>query len=158
MGAQAPIRFERGRLSDIHTTERKLEREIAPIVERALPGVEVLAVELVSPSRFCVFVDHPEGVDHGLCQRVAQLLEGYRETYAVDVSSPGVERPLRKPSHFERAVGRKVALRTKDKIAGKSRFRGELRAAGDRTVKVSNGETELDIPYELIVRGNLIEE
>jgi len=158
MGAPAPIRFERDVLADIHTTERKLEREIAPVVERALPGVEVLAVELVSPTRFCVFVDHPEGVDHGLCQRVTQLLEGYRETYVIDVSSPGLERPLRKPSHFERAVGRKVALRTKDKIAGKSHFRGELRAAGDTTVKVSNGETELDIPYELIVRGNLIEE
>ena len=158
MGAPAPIRFERDVLADIHTTERKLEREIAPLVERALPGVEVLAVELVSPTRFCVFVDHPEGVDHGLCQRVTQLLEGYRETYVIDVSSPGLERPLRKPSHFERAVGRKVALRTKDKIAGKSRFRGELRAAGDTTVKVSTGETELDIPYELIVRGNLIEE
>lgn len=158
MGAPAPIRFERDVLADIHTTEKKLEREIAPVVERALPGVEVLAVELVSPSRFVVFVDHPEGVDHGLCQRVTKLLEGYRETYAIDVSSPGLERPLRKPSHFERAVGRTVALRTKDKIAGKSRFRGELRAVGDSTVKVSTGEAELDIPYELIVRGNLIEE
>lgn len=158
MGALAPIRFERDSLADIHTTEKKLEREIAPVIERALPGVEVLAVELTSPTRFCVFVDHPEGVDHGLCQRVSQLLESYRETYAVDVSSPGLDRPLRKPAHFERAVGRTVALRTKDKIAGKSRFRGELRAAGDTTVKVSTGETELDIPYELIVRGNLIEE
>ena len=79
-------------------TERTLAQEIAPAIERSLPGVEVLAVELLSPSRFCVYVDHPEGVDHALCARVTQLLDDYRSRYTIDVSSPGTERPLRKPA------------------------------------------------------------
>ena len=73
---------------DLFSTERTLAREIAPEVERSLPGVEVLAVEVLSPSRFCVYVDHPEGVDHALCARVTQLLDRYRDNYTIDVSSP----------------------------------------------------------------------
>ena len=98
----------------------------------AIPGVEVLALELAGPERFVVFVDHPGGVDHALCERVTDVLRPYLREYAVDVSSPGTERPLRKPAHFERAVGRQVALRTADEIAGRKRFRGELVAAGER--------------------------
>ena len=85
--------------------ERTLQKEIAPRVEHDLPGVDVLAVELVTPSRFCVYVDHPQGVDHELCARVTGLLRDYLGQYTVDVSSPGVERPLRKPAHFARFVG-----------------------------------------------------
>jgi len=145
-------------MADVYTREKALEREIAPAVERALPGVEVLALELVSPSRICVYVDHPSGVDHALCERVTQLLDGYRTRFAIDVSSPGPERPLRKPAHFERAVGQKVTLKTGHEIGGKTRFRGELVAAGDRGVTIAVASGALDIPYEEIVRGNLIDE
>ena len=72
----------------------------------------MLAVELSGPERFTVFIDHPTGVDHSLCERVTNLLRGYLDRYTVDVSSPGVERPLRTPAHFRTAVGRKVAIRT----------------------------------------------
>ncbi|MDX6510284.1 MAG: ribosome maturation factor RimP, partial [Gaiellaceae bacterium] len=81
-------------MTDVHTKERELEREISQLVERSIPGTEVLAVELLAPDRFCVFVDHPQGVDHALCQRVTSVLEPFRRTYGIDVSSPGSERPL----------------------------------------------------------------
>ena len=142
----------------IYDKERQLEREIAPTVERGLPGVEVITVELLSPSRFCVYVDHPNGVDHALCARVTALLDRYRSEYTIDVSSPGPERPLRKPAHFRNAVGRTVSLRTAEDLAGKHKFRGEVVDAGDRTLKLATGGDEpLEIPYEQIVRGNLIE-
>ena len=144
-------------MADVYTREKALEREIAPAVERALPGVEVLALELVSPSRICVYVDHPSGVDHALCERVTHLLDAWRGKFAIEVSSPGPERPLRKPAHFERAVGQKVTLKTGHEISGKTRFRGELVAAGDRGVTIAVASGALDIPYEEIVRGNLIE-
>jgi len=51
------------------------------VVESGLPGVEVLAVELLSPARFCVYVDHPAGVDHALCERVTNVLRGYLDRY-----------------------------------------------------------------------------
>jgi ribosome maturation factor RimP len=145
-------------MPDVYARERALEREIAPTVERDLPGIEVLALELVSPSRICVYVDHPRGVDHALCERVTRILDPWRARFAIDVSSPGLERPLRKPVHFARAVGSKVALKTGHEIGGKTRFRGELVAAGARGVTIATGSGALDIPYEEIVRGNLIDE
>jgi ribosome maturation factor RimP len=143
---------------DVHTKERTLEREIRPEVESGLPGVEVLAVELTAPDRFCVYVDHPRGVDHALCERVTDVLRGYLDRYTVDVSSPGVERPLRKPTHFANVVGRKVAIRTAEPLEGRKRFRGELLAAGPGAVSVRTGGETVDIPYDAIVRGNLIYE
>src|SRR6266542_2533094 len=95
-----------------HDKEKQLTREIGLKVESALPGTEVLAVELTSPERFTVFGDHVKGVDHALCQRVTNVLRDYLREYSVDVSSPGIERPLRTQSHFRNAVGRRVALRT----------------------------------------------
>jgi ribosome maturation factor RimP len=145
-------------MADVHTKERQLEREISRRVESTLPGVEVLAVELLGPERMCVYVDHPQGVDHALCERVTTVLDSYRRDYGIDVSSPGLERPLRKPAHFERAVGRRIAVRTATPIEGRKRFRGELLAAGSRTVSVAAGGDAVDIPYEEIVRGNLIDE
>ncbi len=85
--------------------ERQLQREVSRLVESSVPGAEVLALEITGKERFCVYVDHPEGVDHALCERVTMLLRPYLDDYSVEVSSPGIERPLRKRSHFERAVG-----------------------------------------------------
>jgi ribosome maturation factor RimP len=137
--------------------ERTLQDEIAPAVERGLPGVEVLAVELLSPSRFCVYVDHPDGVDHDLCARVTRLLDAYRGDYAIDVSSPGPERPLRKPEHFASAIGRRVSVRTDRDVEGKSRFKGELVDAEDGAITLATSGKELRIPYESVVRANLID-
>lgn len=145
-------------MSKPYDKEKTLYREVAPRVERSVPGVEVLAVELTGPERFTVFIDHPKGVDHALCQRVTHVLRDYLDRFSVDVSSPGTQPPLREPRHFERVVGRRVALRTADEIAGKKRFRGELVSAGERSLSVAAGEDRIDIPYETIVRGNLIEE
>src|SRR3954453_14260952 len=95
-----------------HQKERELQREIARTVESALPGVDVLALELTGKARFCVFVDHPQGVDHALCERVTHVLRPYLEEYSVEVSSPGLDRPLRTRAHFERALGRQVRIKT----------------------------------------------
>lgn len=142
-----------------YVRERTLQEEIAPAVEKRLPGVEVLAVELLSPSRFCVYVDHPAGVDHALCERVTRVLDAYRVDYTVDVSSPGPERPLRKPAHFAAAVGHRVAVRTESEINGRSRVRGVVKDVAEDAVTIETAETRsLRIPYEAIVRGNLIDE
>jgi ribosome maturation factor RimP len=139
--------------------EKQLYREVSQTVESAIPGVEVLALELTGKERFCVYVDHPQGVDHTLCQRVTDILRGYLDRYGVEVSSPGLERPLRTPAHFSRAIGRRVALRTDGEFAGRSRFRGELVEAGAQTLRIAAAGAEpVDIPYEAIVRGNLIDE
>lgn len=145
-------------MTDLLTREKTLEREIAPTVEHSLPGVEVLAVELLSPSRFCVYIDTPAGVDLELCERVTRLLDDYRADYGIDVSSPGPERPLRKPEHFARAAGRRVSLRTGAAFGGKTRLRGEVVEAGADAVTVLTPTGVVTIPYAAIMRANLMEE
>jgi ribosome maturation factor RimP len=134
-------------------SEKELCREVSRSVEHALPGVEVLALELSGKERFTVYVDHPQGVDHGLCERVTSVLRPYLHRYTVEVSSPGSERPLRTRAHFERAVGRQVKGKTDER-----RFRGEVVSAGERSFRLQGATGEpTDIPYDEIVRANLIE-
>ena len=137
-------------MATTYEKERQLQGDIASRLEHELPGVEVLAVELASPDRFVVFVDHPEGVDHALCVRVTDLLRDYLREYTIDVSSPGTERPLRKPAHFAGVIGHRVKLRTSEA----RKLKGEVVAADATHVTVDENE----IPYESIVRANLIDE
>ena len=141
-------------MSTTHEKEQTLQRQIGREVESTLPGVEVLAVELTGTDRFTVFVDSAEGVDHALCTRVTDVLREYLRDYAIDVSSPGVERPLRKPEHFRNALGRTVTLRTPER----KRLKGEIVNAGESTVVVRTGGDTVEIPYDQIVRGNLTQE
>jgi ribosome maturation factor RimP len=138
--------------------ERQLQRDVARLVEAAVPGVEVLALELTGKERFCVFVDHPQGVDHALCVRVTDTLRNYLDSYSVEVSSPGFERPLRTKEHFRRAVGQAVRVKTET-----GRARGVVVSAGEKSVQIQDGtgseeQTPVEISYDLIVRANVIDE
>jgi ribosome maturation factor RimP len=142
----------------VYERERQIQREVAATVEERLPDVEVLAAELSGPERLTVYIDHPGGVDHSLCEQVTDVLRSYLDHYTLDVSSPGLERPLRTPTHFAGVVGRRAAIRTSSEIAGRKRFRGEVVAADEREVTLATGGDRVDIPYEAIARGNLIDE
>ncbi len=139
-------------MSSTHAKERTLTKQIEREVGTALPGVEVLAVELAGPGRFTVFVDHANGVDHALCARVTEVLRDYLTEYAIDVSSPGIDRPLRKPEHFRNAVGRTVTLRTPER----KRLKGAIVSAGESSVVVQASDGTVEIPYDQVVRGNLV--
>ena len=139
--------------STLHEKEKTLQRDVTRLVQGALPGVDVLALELNGKERFCVFVDHPQGVDHALCARVTDVLRPYLDSYSVEVSSPGPERPLRRREHFERAVGKTVRVKTET-----SRARGAVVSAGEKTVELAANGEPIHIPYDEIVRANLIDE
>jgi ribosome maturation factor RimP len=155
MGASRPFLLKGLQMSTTtYEKERTLQRQIGRDVASALPGVEVLAVELQGPDRFTVYVDHTEGVDHALCARVTDVLREYLREYAVEVSSPGIERPVRTPEHFRNAVGRQVVLRTPQR----KRVKGEVVSAGEASVVVRTGADTVEIPYDQVVRGNLVYE
>jgi ribosome maturation factor RimP len=141
-------------MASVHDKERSLHREISTTVESAIPGTEVLAVELTGPERMTVYIDHPGGVDLGLCERVTGVLDSYRREYGLDVSSPGLERPLRTQAHFRNVVGRKASIRTSAEIDGRKKFRGEVQSADASGVTVGDAT----IPYAEIVRANLVDE
>jgi ribosome maturation factor RimP len=105
-----------------------------------------------------VFIDHPDGVTLALCERVTHELAELRDRYALEVSSPGVERPLTKPAHFRRFLGRRARVRTRDARDGHKSFMGELVGASDDEVTIAATTGVIAIPYADIQRSNLVEE
>lgn len=122
------------------------------------PEVEVLLVERPGPGRLRLFIDHPKGVDLALCERVTFELRELLEEYSVEVSSPGPERPLVKPEHFRRFLGRRVKVRTTTEREGRRSFSGELVGASEDEVTVAAEDGIVSIPYGEINRSNLVEE
>jgi ribosome maturation factor RimP len=144
-------------------------------IERRLalsdPDVEVLLAEVLGGRSLRVFIDHPDGVTLELCERVTLALNDLRERYSLEVSSPGTERPLTKPAHFRRFVGRRARVRTRhpralaaegERRPGEARavksFTGELVGASDEEITLAADGGVIAIPYSEIRRSNLVEE
>ncbi len=133
-----------------------LHSDIEGRLARAEPEVEVLLVEVVSGSTLRLFIDHHDGVTLALCERVTGLLSDYRERYALEVSSPGQDRPLTKPQHYSRFLGRRAQVRLREAKDGHKSVTGELVGASDREVTIAAGDGIVTIPYEQIARSNLV--
>jgi len=148
-----------------------LQTEIESRLAESEPEIDVLLAEIVGGRCLRVFIDHPEGVTLAMCERVTVLLNDLRERYSLEVSSPGSERPLTKPVHFRRFVGRRARVRTRharpigqasgQRLLGASSvqsFTGELVGASDEEVTLAADGGIIAIPYSEIRRSNLIEE
>jgi ribosome maturation factor RimP len=135
-----------------------VQAEIEARIAAAEPQVEVLLAEVVGGHTMRVFIDHPDGVTLDLCERVTHELVEIRERYALEVSSPGLDRPLTKPAHFRRFLGRRARVRTRDEHDGHKSFTGELVGASDDEVTIAAATGVIAIPYADIHRSNLVEE
>jgi ribosome maturation factor RimP len=135
-----------------------IQADIEARLAVAEPDVEVLLAEVVDGDTLRLFVDHPDGVTLELCERVTHALEDLRERYALEVSSPGRKRPLTKPDHYRRFLGRRARIRTREERDGHKTFTGELVGAGDDAVTVAADSGVIAIPYADIHRSNLVEE
>jgi ribosome maturation factor RimP len=127
----------------------------AKLAERE-PEVEVLLAELKGDT-VELYIDHPEGVTLELCERVTHALPELLEDYGLTVSSPGIERPLSKPDHFQRFIGRRARVRTRDAHDGHKSFTGELVGASETEVTIAADTGVVAIPYDAISRSNLVE-
>jgi ribosome maturation factor RimP len=132
-----------------------LQHEIETRLGNAEPDVEVLLAE-VSGSTLRLFIDHPEGVTLALCERMSGLLNDYRDRYSLEVSSPGLDRPLTKPQHYSRFLGRHARVRLRDARDGHRSLTGELVGASDQEVTIAADDGVVTIPYDQIARSNLI--
>jgi len=135
-----------------------IQERIEAVLASAEPDVEVLLAEVVGGERVRVFIDHPEGVSLALCERVTGHLGEIRERYALEVSSPGTERPLSKPEHFRRYLGRRARVRTRGDHDGRRSFTGELMSASDSEVTVAADTGVVSIPYAEIHRSHLVKD
>ncbi len=133
-----------------------LQTEIETRLAATEPDVEVLLAEVVSPATLRLFIDHPRGVSLALCERVSGLLNDYRDRYSLEVSSPGQDRPLTKPQHYTRFLGRHARVRLREARDGHKSVTGELVGASDSDVTIAAPEGVLTIPYEQIARSNLV--
>jgi ribosome maturation factor RimP len=148
-----------------------LQADIERRLAHSEPDLEVLLAEVLGGRSLRVFIDHPEGVTLAMCERVTVLLNDLRERYSLEVSSPGSERPLTKPAHFRRFVGRRARVRTRHprpivQLDGQrppgarpmQSFTGELVGASDEEITLAADGGIIAIPYSEIRRSNLIEE
>src|SRR6476646_10565175 len=163
--------FESGRspaffMRFMEETVSALQTEIEARLAGVEPEVEVLLVEVAGPT-LRLFIDHPEGVSLDLCERVTGHLTEYRQSYALEVSSPGQDRPLTKPQHYTRFLGRHARVRLRGApaptagpvgqlVVGHKSLTGELVGASDRDVTIAASDGVVTIPYEEIARSNLV--
>jgi ribosome maturation factor RimP len=138
----------------LYPTQSDIETRLAAVE----PELEVLLYEQVGADRLRLVIDHPEGVDLALCERVTKHLGELLRDVGLEVSSPGPRRPLTKPQHFRRFVGRRARVRTREPRDGHKSFTGELVDASDEVVTVASGFGLVAIPYAEINRGNLVED
>jgi ribosome maturation factor RimP len=136
----------------------ELEKKISGRLAELDPGVELVTVEPSGPETLRIYIDHPDGVDLALCERVTRQLNDLLLSYTLEVSSPGSDRPLSKPEHFRRYLGRRVRVRTRKAVEGRRNFTGTIEAADDEGVQVALSDSggQVTIPHERIDRSNLV--
>jgi ribosome maturation factor RimP len=142
-----------------------LQTDIETRLAESEPDIELLLAEVLGGRCLRVFIDHPDGVTLEMCERVTLLLNDLRERYSLEVSSPGSERPLTKPAHFRRFVGRRARVRARHPRATGhetprpvQNFTGELVGASENEVTLAADGGVIAIPYVDIRRSNLIED
>jgi ribosome maturation factor RimP len=133
-----------------------LQTEIETRLSQAEPDVEVLLAEVAPGGVLRLFIDHPDGVTLGLCERVSTHLNDYRDRYSLEVSSPGQDRPLTKPQHYRRYLGRRAKVRLREASTGHKSVTGELVGASEQDVTIAAPDGVVTIPFAQIVRSNLV--
>lgn len=132
--------------------------ELQERIETEMPDVELLAVEQASGGTLRLLIDHPEGVTLDTCQKVTDVLAPLREEFALEVSSPGPNRPLTRTGHYLRFAGRRAKVRTKREIEGRRNFTGTIMESDGETVTIGCDDQLIRIPLESIERANLAPE
>jgi ribosome maturation factor RimP len=139
---------------------------LAEVVEDALPvGVELVEARFSGGPLLTLLVDREDGgrVDHEFCTRVISEVSPAldREGYdgLVEVSSPGIERPLTKPSHFRRFVGHEARVKLVEPIEGRRNFTGTIERTDEaRFILKLSEETEVELPFGSVARAHLKED
>jgi ribosome maturation factor RimP len=136
---------------------QQIQLKVEDRLAEAKPEVELLTLERVAAERLRLVIDRPEGVDLALCEEVTRLLEDLNEEWSLEVSSPGPERPLTKPEHFEAFVGHRARVKTSEEVGGRRSFTGTLERSGSDEVTLEVDGDSVSIPLEAVRRANLVD-
>ena len=135
-----------------------IAEDVERVLGAAMPAIDVVDVKVLPGGVMRVLIDLPGGIDHERCAEAGRALVAFREKYALEISSPGIPRPLTKPAHYERFIGREADLRFHTVYEGRRRIRGELVEADAERVVVRDVDGALEIPFAAIRRAHLVEE
>ena len=147
-------------------TVEKLTDLFAPVVEAM--GYELVGVEYLNRGRgslLRVYIDQQEGITLDDCSRVSHQISGIldvedpiEENYSLEVSSPGLDRPLFGRRDFERFIGNRVTLKLRTKISGQRRFVGKLLGMEQEEILLAVGDETLRLPLDQIDKAKLVPE
>jgi ribosome maturation factor RimP len=151
-------------LKKVRETAR-LEK-LAEVVEGSLPGgAELVEARFSAGPLLTLLVDREDGpVDHEFCTHIVSAVSPILEAEGYDgpfeVSSPGIERPLTKPEHFRRFVGREAKVRISEPVEGRRNFTGVIERAGEKdfVLKLLEGGAEVELPFGSVSRAHLKED
>lgn len=146
------------RRTEVENMTDELELQIAERLNAFDPEIELVALEQMQGDSLRLYIDHPGGVDLGLCERVTGELTDFLARFSLEVSSPGADRPLTKPEHFQRFAGRRAKVRTSVQVAGRTGFTGRIAGATPNEVELEAPDGTVKIPFESIRRSNLVPE
>jgi ribosome maturation factor RimP len=145
-----------------------IAERVQQIAERAAMdnGLELVHAEVAGPEGkpiLRIFIDKPEGVTHQDCAAMSLHLgtildveDFIHSAYTLEVSSPGLERGLYKPSDYERFAGRMAKMKSRVSVNGQRNFRGRiLGLEGDQVIVEDKTSGRVTIPFEAIVKANL---
>jgi ribosome maturation factor RimP len=135
-----------------------MAEDVERVLGAALPAIDVVGVKVVPGGILRVLIDHPDGIDHERCVEVGRALAAFRERFALEVSSPGIPRPLTKPAHYARFIGREADLRFHTVFEGRRKVNGEILESTAQHVVVRGEDGVLEIPFAAISRAHLVEE
>ena len=143
--------------------------KVTEVVERAGRDSKIEAVDVqwlgAGRSRLLrIFIDKPGGVTHADCEMISQYVGTVLDAedlvpgdgYTLEVSSPGVERPLAKPRDFERSVGRKIKVVLRDPVDGRASWDATLAAFDGAVLTLApEGREPIAVPLASVKRANL---
>lgn len=141
-----------------------LHAKLESLLETTLSGMgyELVALEMTRPGGLLrVYIDRPNGIDVDDCAQVSNHLSRLFTVEGIDydrleISSPGLDRPLRKPADFQRFVGERVQVKTRIPIAGRKNFTGKLCAASESQIAIDVDGTVNELALSIVDKARLV--
>ncbi len=149
---------------------RQAPANIQSLIEPAVAalGYELVGAEYLSQGRHSllrIYIDSEDGITLEDCERVSHQVSGILDVedvihghYSLEVSSPGLDRPLFTLSHFKRFIGKQAKIKLATPIDGRRKFNGVIRAVGDNQVVLEMDAEEIELPFNAIEKANLVPE
>lgn len=144
----------------------RLQQMLEPVVEAM--GYELVLLEFAPSSKhglLRLYIDHADGITVDDCERVSREVAAQLDVedpisiqYRLEISSPGLDRPLVKPEHFQRFIDEQARIQLLAPLNGRRRFIGWIRQADEQSVTLETQDGSVVLPFADMERARLVPE